>query len=288
MEHESMPGVESLAPPTSDVAQRYLDSIEPTARRREARVDRRGLAWLTLLNAGVVIVFGAGLTLMHRSGTTAWSAIFIGSILIASRLVNGAVDERGVRWRFSRDRVIEQTVTMAAFALAFITVGLELFLGYRLPLFTIVAPSLVGFAMLLAVAAAQFWRERAAVTPRDRAPLTAAARWTTIGLSVLYGLIIPIAGFGTDSSQIIASVLSLLAILGAAIAESAGRAISRTGGQWRWPHFAVFAVAVFSLFSAAILGGWGMLAPPVSIAWGVLAALLLAVTSVLPGRSTRG
>lgn len=290
MEQQPMPGVESLEPPTSEVAQRYLDLVDPTVQRRSERTEHPGRGWSTLVNAVAVALIGVGMPLMHRSGTTAWSALFLCAILIASRLVYGAVEGRGVRWRFSRGRLIEQTATILALVAAFASVLLDLRPGADPPFFAVAAPALVGILVLLVIAAVQFSRGRdsARLSGDEHAQLSIPARWTTVGLGAGFGLMISIGGIGSDLAQTIASVLALLLVIAAAMVESTGHGLTATGVQWRWPQFATFAVTALSLFASVTLGAWGLLSPLATAVWGVSAGLLLVVASALPGRKLRG
>ncbi|WP_206476590.1 hypothetical protein [Microbacterium sp. KRD172] len=57
MDQRPIEGAAPLPVPNSDIAQAYLDQVRAVRERREAGVDRRGAAWIGLVNAITLAVY---------------------------------------------------------------------------------------------------------------------------------------------------------------------------------------------------------------------------------------
>lgn len=284
MEQKPVDGYEVLAPPSADIAKRYLDEAEAVATRRELTVDRRALAWLQIVNAVATAAYLAVLAFALRADSVLASQTIVFSFLVWVQLASGMAQRSGMQrrpswsnWPMLVAGGLLVTVALVVFGFAVWAPGFPA-IGVLIP------PALVLFG-LGGYGAAQLARASGEVRPpRSRPqPLSRVIRWGTILVGVALGVLITLA---SAPNGVLASVLVMLVLLMLFVwmfAFSSDLGLPAIGASWRWPHLTVFAISVSALSAVVLL--------PITFDGGALAGasviILFVAVSFVPGRDLR-
>lgn len=285
MEQKPVQGHEAIAPPSADIAQRYLDEAEAVVHRRGRVVDRRALAWLQIAGAAVTAVYLVALVTAIRGHGGLTPQIFVFSFLLWGQLSTGMAQRSGMQLRLTWSRWPALLAVGVPAVAALVVFGFAIF-DPGFPAIGVWIPSvlvLVGFGGYGAVQLA-----RASGDPRPPRsmpkPLPRAMRWGTICVGVVLGAM---AMLGSAPDGVLASTLLLLVVLMAFVWLVAARSemgLPAVGASWRWPHLLAFAAAAGAMTVLVLLDG-----VPIGLGFvgglGIIA--LFVAVSFVPGRDLR-
>ncbi|WP_311257539.1 hypothetical protein [Microbacterium sp. WCS2018Hpa-9] len=284
MEQKPVDGYEVLAPPSANIAQRYLEEAAAVATRRERAVDRRALAWLQIVDAVATAAYLAVLALALRGDNVLASQTFVFSFLVWVQLASGMAQRSGMKRRFSWSRWPMLLAGGLLMAVALVVFGFAVW-APGFPAIGVLIPSALVLLGLGGYGAVQLARASDDVRPplsQSRA-LSRVVRWGTILVGVALGVLIMLASApgGVLTSTLVMLVLLMLFVWMFAFSTDIG--LPAIGASWRWPQLAAFAVSISALAAVVLL--------PIPVGGGVLAgaamiALFVAV-SFMPGRDLR-
>lgn len=285
MEHQPVQGQELLAPPSADIAQRYLDEADAVAIRRERSVDRRGLAWLQIVNALVTAVYLIALAVAIRSDVSGTYQVILFGFLLWGQLASGAAQRSGMQWRMTWSRWPVLVAGGALLAAALVIFGLVAF-DPDFPVIGMVVPAalvVVGFGGYGVV---QLVRASGEVQrlPAARSRLSRGARWGTILVGVAVGLLMML---GSAPDGVLTSILILLVVLmlfAWIVAARREVGLQTVGASWRWPHFVIFGAASCGLSLVVLVDDLPVLG---GVVGGVGVIALFVAVSFVPGRDLR-
>ncbi len=285
MEQKPIHGHEAIAPPSADVAQRYLDEADAVKHRRGRVVDRRALAWLQIANAAVTAVYLVALVTAIRGHGGVTPQVFVFSFLVWGQLSTGMAQRSGMQLRLTWSRWPILLAGGALTVVVLVVFGFAVFypgfpeIGVWIPAVLM----LVGFggygAVQLALASGDPRPPRSMPKPLPR-----AMRWGTICVGVALGVM---AMLGSAPDGVLASTLLLLVVLMTFVWLVAARSemgLPAVGASWRWPHQLAFAAAGCALALLVLLDG-----VPIGLGFvgglGIIA--LFVAVSFVPGRDLR-
>jgi len=283
MEQKPVQGQEALAPPSADIAQRYLDEAEAVVHRRTRAVDRRALAWLQIANALITAVYLVAMAAALRGDrSVAASQVILFSFVLWGQLASGMAQRSGMQWRVTGSRwvllVSGIVLTVVVFGFVVLDPGFPAF-GIWIP----AALVLIGYGGYGVVQVARTTGD--ARPPRSLpAALSRGARWGTIGIGVAVGLL---AMLGSAPDGVLTSVLLLLVVLMLFAWFATARTemgLPSVGASWRWPHLAAFAVSACGLSLVVLVDGVPVFVGMIS---GLSIMALFVAVSFIPGRGLR-
>lgn len=285
MEQTPVQGQEALAPPSADIAQRYLDEAAAVVHRRGHVVDRRALARLHIANAVITAAYLVAMAAALRGDAGGTSQVILFSFLLWGQLVSGMAQHSGMQWRLTASRWPLLLAGGVLIVAALIVFGFVVW-DPEVPAVGIWIPAalvLFGFGGYGAVQLAR--ASGGPHPPRSHpAPLPRGARWGTVLVGIAIGVL---AMRGSAPDGVLTSVLMLLVVLMLVawmVAARTEMGLPTVGASWRWPHLAAFAASVCALSLVVLLDG-------VPVVLGVLSGLgiiaLLTAVSFVPGRDLR-
>lgn len=277
-----------LVPPTVEVASAYLEEISVIEQRRDALIDRRTVAWLSILNAVVIATFLYLTIVGLREGMTAVTQPVLFEFLIWGQISNGLATRSGVQWRLGR----RKWMTIVGTAVIGVVVLVSMFAAIFAPderddRIVYVAP-LVALVALTGVGARQLWRARGhgPARHRGRRRLSAGIRAATVALGVVLGALTALMSVPESVLTVVLLLLLVLVIVAWIFAGLAsGLGIPALAEQWRWPQFTAYALstAVFFASAASALFGRPTTMPLTAIAGAAMTVLFL-LAALLGGR----
>lgn len=284
VEQKPIAGAPPLDPPSADLARQYLDEADAVAHRREAHLDRRGMAvlrlWETIVLAVYLTVFmfafGAA------GGSTPVMLLFVAFfpwIQFSAELrasfgfqARGARDVRRYAWWAA--------IVVGAFLLALV---LQMVWG-ELPLWMRLAPGLLC-VLLLGPAAVREIRQSTRGEPREPVALPRSARLATIALGLLLASTVGIIALGDALTAVIWALLPMLAVLTWAIGRQISARLPELGSLWRWPQWTSYGVSSVLIIVFILLRVHGVQVDTgVAIAGAALIVLLFTGSAFLRGR----
>jgi hypothetical protein len=284
MEQKPVDGYEVLAPPSADIAQRYLEEAAAVAARRERTVDRRALAWLQIVNAVATAAYLAVLALAVRGDSVLASQTIVFAFLVWVQLASGMAQRSGMQRRLSWSRWPVLLAGGLLIAVALVVFGFVIW-APGFPAIGVMIPSSLVLFGLSGYGAVQLARASDDVRPprSHPRPLSRVIRWGTILVGVALGVLIMLASApdGVLSSVLVMLVLLMLFIWMFAFSSDIG--LPAIGASWRWPQLIAFAVSVSALAAIVLLdipidGG---------VPAGASVIVLFVAVSFLPGRDLR-
>ncbi|WP_341957182.1 hypothetical protein [Microbacterium sp. LWH13-1.2] len=285
MEQKPVQGQEALAPPSVDIAQRYLDEADAVVHRRGRAVDGRALAWLQIASAAVTAAYLVALATAIRGHGGVTPQVFVFSFLVWGQLSTGMAQRSGMQLRLVWSR---WPILLAGGALA---VAVLVVFGFAVfdpgfPAIGVWIPAglmLVGFGGYGAVQLARASGDPRPPRPTPK-PLPRAMRWGTIGVGVVLGVM---AMLGSAPDGVLASTLILLVMLMTFVWLVAARSemgLPSVGASWRWPHLGAFAASACTLSLAVLVDGVPWL---VGVFSGLMIIALFIAVSFVRGRDLR-
>ncbi|WP_194764219.1 hypothetical protein [Microbacterium sp. UFMG61] len=285
MDQTPVQGQEALAPPSADIAQRYLDEADAVVHRRGRVVDRRAQARLHIANAVITAAYLVAMAAALRGDGGGTSQVILFSFLLWGQLASGMAQRSGVQWRLTASRWPLLLAGGVLIVAALVVFGFVVWdpevpaIGMWIP----AALVLFGFGGYGAVRLARASGDPH--TPRSHpAPLPRGARWGTVLVGIVIGVL---AMLGSAPDGVLTSVLILLVVLMLVAWMAAARTemgLPTVGASWRWPHLAAFAASACTLSLVVLLDG-------VPVVVGVLGGLgiiaLLTAVSFVSGRDLR-
>lgn len=285
MEHQPVQGQELLAPPSADIAQRYLDEADAVAIRRERSVDRRALAWLQIINCLVTAVYLTASAVAIRSDVSgAYQALLFG-LIMWGQLASGAAQRSGMQWRMTWSRWPVIVAGAALLAAALVIFGFVAF-DPDFPVIGMVIPAALvvigfgGYGVVQLIRASGDVRR----PPAARSRLSRGARGGTVLVGVAVGLLMML---GSAPDGVLTSILLLLVVLmlfAWVVAARTEMGLPAVGAAWRWPHLVAFAASTCALSLVVLVDDIPVLVGVLS-GLGVI-ALFIAV-SFVRGRDLR-
>lgn len=285
MEQKPVQDQELLAPPSADIAQKYLDEADAVAIRRERSVDRRGLAWLQIVNALVTAVYLTALAVAIRSDVSGTYQVILFGFLMWGQLASGAAQRSGMQWRMTWSRWPVLMAGGALLAATLVIFGLVAF-DPDFPVIGMVVPAALvvlgfgGYGVVQLVRASADVRKSLVVRTR----LSPGARWGTILVGVAVGLLMML---GSAPDGVLTSILILLVVLmlfAWIVAARTEMGLPAVGASWRWPHLVIFGAASCMLSLVVLADDLPVLGGVVS---GVGVIALFVAVSFVPGRDLR-
>lgn len=285
MDQKPVDGYEVLAPPSADIAQRYLDEAEAVATRLERSADRRALAWLQIANAVAIAAYLIAMAAAIRSDGVGTYQVILFSFLMWGQLASGMAQRNGMQWRMTRSRWPVMLAGGVLIVAALVVFGFVAF-DPDFPVVGMLAPAVIVLIGFGGYGTAQLMR--ASGDPRapraSHAPMSRAARWGTALVGVAVGLLTML---GSAPEGVVTSVLLLLVvlmILAWGVASRSEMGLPAIGASWRWPHLVAFAVSACAQSLLVLLDG-------VPVHLGVLSGagivVLFVAVSFVPGRDLR-
>ncbi|MEX0158892.1 MULTISPECIES: hypothetical protein [unclassified Microbacterium] len=284
MEQKPVDGYEVLAPPSADIAQRYLDEAAAVATRRERTVDRRALAWLQIVNAVATAAYLAVLAFALRADSVLASQTIVFSFLLWVQLASGMAQRSGMQRRPSWSKWPALLAGGLLVATALVVFGFAVW-APGFPAIGVLIPPALVLVGLGGYGAVQLARASGDVRPprSHPQPLSRVIRWGTILVGVALGVLMTLASAPDGGLASVLVMLVLLMLFIWMFAFSSDLGLPAIGASWRWPHLAIFAVAVSALSGAVLL--------PVPLDAGALAGaaviILFVAVSFVPGRDLR-
>jgi len=285
MEQKPVQGQEALAPPSADIAQRYLDEAEAVLHRRGHVVDRRALAWLQIANGVITAVYLVAMAVALRGDGAGTSQVILFSFLLWGQLASGMAQRSGMQWRLTAFRWPLLLAGGLLIVAALVVFGFVVW-DQEFPAFGMWIPAalvLFGFGGYGAVQLA-----RASDDPRPPrarpAPLPRGARWGTVLVGVAMGVLAMLGSAPDGALTSILLVLIVLMLFAWIVAARTEMGLPTLGASWRWPHLVAFAASACMLSLVVLVDG-------VPVLTGVLCGLgivaLLVAVSFVPGRGLR-
>ena len=285
MEQKPVHGQEALAPPSADIAQRYLDEADAVVSRRGHVVDRRALARLHIANAVITAAYLVAMAAALRGDGAGTSQVILFSFLLWGQLASGMAQRNGMQWRLTASRwpllLAGGVLTVTAIVVFGFVVWDPEFpaAGMWLP----GALVLIGFGGYGVVQLARASGGTRPPRPHP-VPLPRGARWGTVLVGVAVGVL---TALGAAPDGVLISVLALLVVLMLVAWIAAARTemgLPTVGASWRWPHVTAFAASACALSLVVLLD-------EVPVVVGALSGLgtvaLLTAVSFVPGRDLR-
>lgn len=249
-----MNAAEPFEPPTADVAQAYLAEAGEIERRREARVDRRMLGWLHMVDGLVVgVLFSAALVVIRSSSPTQnlWPLIVV-VLVIWMDLSGGVRDRWGVRPRLFRSWSVPYLLVFVPTMLITMTPSL------------VAQPwiVLVPFALsvlVFGVLASRQWRSarRQSVPGAVQAtePFTRGAAIATAVFGVFLGvLVFAAAGVMEPMTGLTVTSVVMVGLFAFMIASQIASGMPVLGRIWTRPQWSALVIGAGMFLTALVLG----------------------------------
>ena len=194
MEQKPVDGYEVLAPPSADIAQRYLDEAAAVATRRERKVDRRALAWLQIVNAVATAAYLAVLAFALRADSVLASQTIVFSFLLWVQLASGMAQRSGMQRRLSWSTWPALLAGGLLVATALVVFGFAVW-APGFPAIGVLIPPALVLVGLGGYGAVQLARASGDVRPprSHPQPLSPVVRWGTILVGVALGVLMTLA-----------------------------------------------------------------------------------------------
>ena len=289
MDHRSMHGVEPLDPPSPEVARLYLDQVEAVEQRRERRIDRRAVAWQTILSAAVTAVVITAYVFVFRTDSSAIHPLLF-LIIIMSQISAGMGERHGLQWRTPRSKgwyVVLTVVLAVAVIGSFFLILLSPGHG---PLWVSFIPGallLIGFGGLGLV---QLWKARGSerVIREPREPLPLATRIATAVLGLFLGGATLSIGIRDGLGASLVMLAMMLIIIGWFFAWTTDAGPASLGRYWRWPQFAAYGAGMAVIIWLSLQSAYAGDVPiPIRLGAGALVALLMIGSAFMPESNRR-
>lgn len=243
MEQRPMQGTDPLEPPSPEVARLYLDEIEVIEQRREERIDRRAVAWQSVLaSVMTAAIFTAYLLVVRKEGAATQPLLLL--LLVTSQISAGLGERHGLQWRTPRSKWW-YTVFIVLFALAVVGTFFALLISPEArPLWAYFIPGaimLVGFG---GIGVVQLWKARgsAPVVRPARDPIPHATRIATASVGLFMGLATLSVGIRDELTTSIVMLVLMLIVVGWFFAWTTDAGPAGLGRYWRWPQFLAYAL----------------------------------------------
>lgn len=291
MEQRPMHGSGPLEPPSPEVARLYLDEVEVIEQRREERIDRRAVAWQSIVTAVMTAaILTAYLLVMRVEASATQPLLFL--LLVTSQISAGVGERNGLQWRTPRSKWW-YTVCIVAFAIAVVATFFALLISPEArPMWAFFIPGaimLVGFG---GIGVLQLWKARGS-TPFARPardPIPLATRIATASVGLLMGLATLSIGIRDDLTTSIVTLVLMMIVVGWFFAWRTDAGPAALGRYWRWPQFLAYALTTAVMVWANVQTVYsGTMATATYLLCGALVAALLIGSAVLPEpRTARG
>lgn len=244
MEQRPIEGAAPLPVPDTEIAQAYLDEVSVVRARREAGVDRRGAAWIGLVNAVTLAVYITVIAVGIGEPSASSSFIsFVGVYLLWIQFANERRERYGVigygvssRWVIAIVLGVILVVALAVFFIAGIV-------GAEIPFFVRLIPGALTLVVLGAPALRSILRSPPADAPVHRLRLSSGARLVTIMIGTMMALGVCVLSVGDEVLRPLFGLLLMLGIIGWWIAARVSARVPALGVVWAWPQWAAFATS---------------------------------------------
>lgn len=283
MEQKPIHAAAPLHPPAADVARAYLDEAGAVEQRREARIDRRMLGWLHMID-GIVVgaLFSAALFVMRSNPPVRYLWLLaILALVIWMEFAGELRDRLGVRPHWFRSWSLP-------YLLVFIPTMIIAWSSSLTPhpsVFLVVVPLGISVLVFGALAARQWWRARGqdySGAIAEPEPFTPRAAVATAVIGGMLGVLIVIATGAMEptAGTVIAGIL-LFAFLVFTIAVQTGSWVPLLGRIWLWPQWAALVIAGAVFLASLVLGvSTPILTLTAAVLTGAFVTLLFVVTAV--------
>lgn len=284
MEQRPMQGSGPLEPPSPEVARLYLDEIEVIEQRREERIDRRAVAWQSIITSVMIAgLFTAYLLVIRAEASATQPLLFL--LLVTSQISSGVGERNGLQWRIPRSNVWV-IVSIVLFALAFAGSFFTLLLSPETrPVWAYLIPGAIMLAGFGGMGVVQLWKARgSARTVREaRDPMPLATRIATASVGTLMGLATVSIGIGDDLTTSIVTLVLMMIVVGWLFAWTTDAGPAALGRYWRWPQFLAYALTSALMVWVNVQTVYsGTMAPSVYLVCGAAVAVLLIGSAILP------
>ncbi|MCS3842280.1 hypothetical protein [Microbacterium sp. AK031] len=244
MDQRPIEGAAPLPAPSFEIAQAYLDELGAVRARREAGVDRRGAAWVGLVNVVTlavyitVVAFSIGEASVSSSFMT-----FVGVFLLWVQLANQRREGYGViGYGFSRRWVvvIVLCVVLLVALVVFFFAGIT---DVVVPSFVRLIPGALTLLVLGWPAVRGILRSPPADVSSERARLSSGARLATVIIGAMMTLGIWVLSVGEEVLLPVFGLLLMLGNLGWWTAARVSERMPALGAVWAWPQWTAFAMS---------------------------------------------
>lgn len=263
MDQRPIEGAAPLPAPNSDTAQAYLDEVRAVRARREAGVDRRGAAWIGLVNAVTLAVYVSVIAISIGEPSASSSFIsFIGIYLLWVHFANERRERYGVIGYGASSRgvsaIVLSLILVAALAVLFIA-GIG---GVEIPFIVRLIPGALTLVVLGVPPLRSILRSPPADAPVDRLRLSNSARLATIVIGTMMALGICVLSVGDEVLRPLFGLLVILGMLGWSIAARFSARVPALGAVWAWPQWTAFATSgamIATVLLLQVTGGTALL-----------------------------
>ena len=244
MKQRPIPGQEPLAPPTAEVARAYLDEIGLVHARREERIDRRALAWLSAVNAVVISVY-VGIACFSVGVTQANSSflIVLAVFLLWLQLSTEYRETHGAGGSpLTRSRAISIGLVTAMVVLLVCGIVVSI-AGVNLPAIVRLIPAFAALLIVGVPAARELSGSVSIEVLSDRRKLLRPEKWATIGMGIVLAASIWVLTVGDFLLISIFAATLMVSYLAWWIAGRVTERLPALGAVWARPHWLVFGLA---------------------------------------------
>lgn len=270
-----IPGAEPLVPPTPNVARAYLDEVTAVGARRERRVDRRAVGWLTIASSMLSGVLISGMLLALDVGFFFGSQSLVMCVLLLNPIISGMNAWRGFRTLLS-DRWPERIAVIGFAAVVLASFLLVMVTPVELPLWVQLVPG-----ALLAIGGGGFGivmlRDSVASDRPIPAPMSPAARWRTCGIGILLGALAALLAHPEGILSAVVILVGYVVVVILLTADFIGAGLAAAAESWRLPHLIAIAAAMIALCALVMIRSvTGDLASPIAAGTGAAIVLVFA------------
>ncbi len=253
MDQQPIEGSEPLPAPNPATAAAYLDELERVHARREERIDRRALAFVSLISAVVLSVYVAiACFAIGAGGANSSFLVILALFLLWIQLSTEFRESHGALGSpLSRSRPVTIGFVGVLLVVVIAAIAISAF-GIDVPVLVRLIPALLALLIIGVPALRALSRSAPRETVIHRRLLTSPERLLTIGIAVLVSMSIWILGAG---GFLLITTFALLVLIGYLAWWIAGRVSDRlpaVGAAWAWQQWMMFAVAGFAVAAVMI------------------------------------
>ncbi len=244
MEQRPIEGAAPLPAPSSEIAQAYLDEVNAIRARREAGVDRRGAAWVGLLNVMTISVYVTVVAFSIGEASASSSFItFVGVFLLWVQLANQRREGYGVIGYGVSPRWVVLTVLCVVLLVALVVFFLSGIIGVGVPFLVKLIPGVLVLLMLGWPAVRGILRSPPADVSIEQVRLSSGARLATVVIGAMMTVGIWVLSVGDEVLHPFFGLLLMLGNLGWWIAARVSERMPALGAVWAWPQWTAFAMS---------------------------------------------
>ena len=259
MEQKPVQGQEALAPPSADIAQRYLDEADAVEERRNSQVSTRLQAWTTLIGAAVVFLFVTSNIGLLRLGESSTVPLLVVLMAASAQIISGVAERGGAQRRFTRGRWLYYGAIALCVLGVLVSAVLYITVGDDASFLLLAGPAWSACLILVGIGLVQLWSSRHAPRARPDGPTAfrVPARVTTFVLGLVLAAAVVAVGLGDPLLSSVVTILAGAGLITVSIAARSDWGLAYLGEVWRWPQIVVVSIGALVLCALAIAPSFG-------------------------------